>query len=221
MIENNHVELWNRCLKVIRDNVPEPTFNTWFVPIKPLQYEGNTLTVGVPSQFFYEFIEEKFLGLLRSALYKGIGEGTQLMYSILTTKGNDPGKVEIPSDNRSIPGTYVQTKDARKGPSPMDAPAPQDLDPRLKATYTFENFIEGASNKLPRVAAETVAQNPGKTAFNPLFIYGPSGLGKTHLVNAIGNKIKATDPSKRVLYVSAHLFPVSYTHLTLPTNSLV
>lgn len=211
MIENNHVELWNRCLKVIRDNVPEPTFNTWFAPIKPLKYEGKTLTVEVPSQFFYEFIEEKFLGLLRSSLYKGIGEGTQLMYSVLTTKGNVPGEVNLPSDNRSIPGSYVRQKDLRKSPTPLSAPAPQDLDPHLKSNYNFENFIEGSSNKLPRVAAETVAQNPGKTAFNPLFIYGPSGLGKTHLVNAIGNKIKATYPEKRVLYVSAHLFQVQYT----------
>ena len=211
MIENNHDELWNRCLKVIRVNVPEPTFNTWFAPIRPVKYEGNTLTIEVPSQFFYEFIEEKFLGLLRSALYKGIGEGTQLMYSVLTAKGKTPGEVSFPSDNRSISGPYVRQKDMRKSPALMDAPAPQDLDPHLKPNYNFENFIEGSSNKLPRVAAETVARNPGKTAFNPLFIYGSSGLGKTHLVNAIGNKIKATYPEKRVLYVSAHLFQVQYT----------
>ncbi len=205
MIENNHVALWNSCLQIIRDNVPEPTFNTWFAPIKPLKYEGNTLTVGVPSQFFYEFIEEKFLSLLRSALYKGIGEGTQLMYSILTARTE---RVEMPS---STP--------ARRDPLPTKDPrrveripfAPQDLDARLKSSYTFENFIKGTTNELTRSVAETVAEKPGKTAFNPLFIYGPSGVGKTHLANAIGNRIKTTMPSQRVLYLSAHLFQVQYT----------
>lgn len=215
MVENNCVELWNRCLKMIKDNVSEPTFNTWFVPIKPYRYEGKTLTVEVPSQFFYEIIEEKFLGLLRSALYKEIGEGTRLKYRIQTPEGKkrDNNVITIPSDNRPIsdmPAGRVP-KDLRKVPGLINMPAAQDLDPQLKPSYNFENFIEGTSNKLSRVAAETVAEKPGKTSFNPLFIYGPSGVGKTHLVNAIGNKIKATYPEMRVLYVSAHLFQVQYT----------
>ena len=88
MIENDHVVLWGRCLNLIRDNVPETTFKTWFEPIVPLKYEDKALTIGVPSPFFYEFLEEKFVDLLRAALYKEIGEGTQLMYCILTDKTN-------------------------------------------------------------------------------------------------------------------------------------
>ena len=211
MIEEDHVGLWNRCLKVIRDNVPETTFNTWFVPIIPLRYENKALTVQVPSQFFYEFLEEKFVELLRATLYKEIGEGTKLMYRVLTDKTNNI-TVDLEASNRSIAVPQRSNiREANKAPNPLQAPAPQDLDPRLNPNYNFENFIEGYSNKLSRTAGEAVAENPAKTSFNPLFIYGPSGVGKTHLVNAIGTKIKELFTNKRVLYVSAHLFQVQYT----------
>lgn len=212
MSECDHVGLWNRCLKVIRDNVPETTYNTWFVPIIPLKYENKALTVQVPSQFFYEFLEEKFIDLLRATLYKEIGEGTKLMYRVLTDKTNNI-TVDLEASNRSaaIPQRSTTRIDMRKTPTPLQSPAPQDLDPRLNPNYNFENFIEGYSNKLSRTAGEAVALNPAKTTFNPLFIYGPSGVGKTHLANAIGTKIKELHPNKRVLYVSAHLFQVQYT----------
>ena len=224
MIENDHVVLWNRCLNIIRDNVPDTTYKTWFEPIVPLKYEDHALTIGVPSPFFYEFLEEKFVDLLRAALYKEIGEGTQLMYCILTDKTNHI-TVNIEGTKRSsaLPAQTV-IKDGNKAPNPMQAPAPQDLDPHLNPNYNFENFIKGNSNEFSRTVGETVAKNPART-FNPLFLYGPSGVGKTHLINAIGTRIKELYPEKRVLYVSAHLFqvqytdsvPVSYTHLTLTT----
>lgn len=211
MIESDHVALWNRCLKMIRDNVPETTYNTWFVPITPLKYENKALTVQVPSQFFYEFLEEKFVELLRVTLYKEIGEGTKLMYRVLTDKTNNI-TVDLEASNRSIAIPQKgNIREANKTPNPLREPAPQDLDPRLNPNYNFENFIEGYSNKLSRTAGEAVALNPAKTTFNPLFVYGPSGVGKTHLVNAIGTKIKELYPEKRVLYVSAHLFQVQYT----------
>ena len=210
MIENDHVVLWNRCLNIIRDNVPDTTYKTWFEPIVPLKYEDHALTIGVPSPFFYEFLEEKFVDLLRAALYKEIGEGTQLMYCILTDKTNHI-TVNIEGTKRSsaLPAQTV-IKDGNKAPNPMQAPAPQDLDPHLNPNYNFENFIKGNSNEFSRTVGETVAKNPART-FNPLFLYGPSGVGKTHLANAIGTKIKELYPEKRVLYVSAHLFQVQYT----------
>ena len=186
MIEHNQaVALWNRCLSFIKDNVNATAFKTWFEPIVPLKYEATekALTIGVPSPFFYEYLEEKYVGLLRAAIYKEIGEGTELMYSILTDKTN-----------------HIT----------VNIEAPQDLDPHLNPNYNFENFIKGNSNEFSRTVAETVAQNPART-FNPLFIYGPSGVGKTHLINAIGTRIKELYPEKRVLYVSAHLFQVQYT----------
>ena len=210
MIENDHVVLWNRCLNIIRDNVPDTTYKTWFEPIVPLKYEDHALTIGVPSPFFYEFLEEKFVDLLRAALYKEIGEGTQLMYCILTDKTNHI-TVNIEGTKRSsaLPAQTV-IKDGNKAPNPMPVPAPQDLDPHLNPNYNFENFIKGNSNEFSRTVGETVAKNPART-FNPLFLYGPSGVGKTHLINAIGTRIKELYPEKRVLYVSAHLFQVQYT----------
>ena len=207
MIENKHVELWERCLQVIRDNVPEPTFNTWFKPIIPLKYEDKALTIGVPTPFFYEFLEEKFADLLRSALNKEIGEGTQLMYTVHISKTATTTWTGKPEDS------IIKPKPIEKGntaPSPMQAPAPQDLDPHLNPNYTFSSFISGSSNEFSRTVGETVAKNPAKT-FNPLFLYGPSGVGKTHLTNAIGTRIKELYPEKRVLYLSAHLFQVQYT----------
>ena len=217
MIENDYVGLWNRCLQMIHDNVPETTFKTWFEPIVPLKYEEKALTIGVPSPFFYEFLEEKFADLLRATLNKQIGEGTRLMYSVLTDKTNRIS-VNIEGTNRSsaipAPGTI---REGNKTPNPMQAPAPQDLDPHLNPNYNFDTFIKGASNEFSRTVGETVAKNPAKT-FNPLFLYGPSGCGKTHLTNAIGTRIKELYPEKRVLYVSAHLLQVQYTDSVRTNN---
>ena len=217
MIENDYVGLWNRCLQMIHDNVPETTFKTWFEPIVPLKYEEKALTIGVPSPFFYEFLEEKFADLLRATLNKQIGEGTRLMYSVLTDKTNHIS-VNMEGTNRSsaipVPGTI---RDGNKAPNPMQAPAPQDLDPHLNPNYNFDTFIQGASNEFSRTVGETVAKNPAKT-FNPLFLYGPSGCGKTHLTNAIGTRIKELYPEKRVLYVSAHLLQVQYTDSVRTNN---
>jgi chromosomal replication initiator protein len=195
---------------MIHDNVPETTFKTWFEPIVPLKYEDKALTIGVPSPFFYEFLEDKFAELLRATLNKQIGEGTRLMYSVLTDKTNQIS-VNLEGTNRSsaVPASGV-IRDGNKAPNPMKAPAPQDLDPHLNPNYNFDNFIKGASNEFSRTVGETVAKNPAKT-FNPLFLYGPSGVGKTHLTNAIGTRIKELYPEKRVLYVSAHLLQVQYT----------
>ena len=210
MIEKEHIVLWSRCLSVIRDNVPETIFKTWFEPIVPLIYQNKALTIGVPTQFFYEILEEKYADLLRVALNKEIGEGTQLVYRVLIDKTNDQ-TIDLVGSNRSRvlpPSTDI--KDANKAPNPMKAPTPQDLDPQLNPYYNFENFIKGSSNEFSRTVGETVAKNPART-FNPLFLYGPSGVGKTHLTNAIGTRIKELYPEKRVLYVSAHLFQVQYT----------
>ena len=210
MIEKEHIVLWSRCLSVIRDNVPETIFKTWFEPIVPLIYQNKALTIGVPTQFFYEILEEKYADLLRVALNKEIGEGTQLVYRVLIDKTNDQ-TIDLVGTNRSRvlpPSTDI--KDANKAPNPMKAPTPQDLDPQLNPNYNFENFIKGSSNEFSRTVGETVAKNPART-FNPLFLYGPSGVGKTHLTNAIGTRIKELYPEKRVLYVSAHLSQVQYT----------
>lgn len=210
MTDNNYVELWEHCLRIIKDNIPETTFEKIFKSIKPIKFENQTLTISVPSPFVYEYIEGNYLDLLRRALYRVYGNGTQLMYSVVTVMEEaeqkwESASVSLAVTNRAIPNG------GNKAPSGTPMPAPQDLDPRLNPKYNFENFIEGLSNKLSRTAGEAVAMNPAKTSFNPLFIYGPSGVGKTHLVNAIGTRIKELYPQKRVLYISANLFQVQYT----------
>ena len=209
MIENNLKEMWNNCLQVIKDNVPPKSFDTWFAPIEPIKYENNTLFIGVPTHFFYEMLDGPFLNIMRKALEKGIGKGTQLQYKVMVVK-EDESTIEVKGSGRSTDIPVRPIENGNKAPNPMQNPAPQDLDPHLNPNYNFENFIKGISNEFSRTVGETVAKNPAKT-FNPLFLYGPSGVGKTHLTNAIGTRIKELYPEKRVLYISAHLFQVQYT----------
>ncbi len=199
-------------MEIISDNVPEAVFATWFADIKPLRYEDNTLTIQVKSNFVYEFLEGNFVDLLRSTLFKVMGNGTQLMYSVLTDKDNNLS-MEVSTENANRRGTG---NSGNSTPMPMQE-AVQELDSMLINRYTFENYVEGISNRLSRSVAASVAERPGR-AFNPLFIHGSSGVGKTHLVNAIGVKIKELHPELRVLYVSAHLFQVQYTDSILQKN---
>ncbi len=212
MTDNNFVALWDRCLKVIADNIQESTFNAFFLSIRPMKFDGNTLMLGVPSPFVYEYLEKHYIDLLRKVIYHHFGEGTRLTYCVLTDKENKK-KQEWESERSS---NAVQPKSIKRDGNKVVVSQPmqpvQELDSRLNPKYNFENFIEGLSNKLSRTAGEAVAQNPAKTSFNPLFVYGSSGVGKTHLVNAIGTRIKELYPEKRVLYVSAHLFQVQYTN---------
>jgi chromosomal replication initiator protein len=204
---NNANELWHRCLRVIRDNVSETTFSTWFAPIVPLSYENNVITLQVPSQFFYEYIEETFVELLRMTLRREIGEGTRLMYRVLVDKTSGTSTT-IPSDDKVKPALLRNIKQENPFARPTIL---QDVDPQLNPIYNFSTFVEGSSNKLARTAGLSIATSPGSTIFNPLFVYGQSGVGKTHLVHAIGVQTKQSHPEKRVLYVSANLFQIQYT----------
>ena len=196
--------LWNNCLNVIRDNIPEPAFNTWFLPIVPLKYQDRVFTVQVPSQFFYEYLEDKYLDLIQQTLYREIGEGTILNYRILVETESNTA-VELRGESKP------PKKVAAKVPSPFDRVETSEFDSQINSKYTFHNFFEGESNRLARTAAEAVANNPAKTAFNPLFVHGHSGVGKTHLCHAIGSKVESLFPDKKVLYLSAHLFKVQFT----------
>lgn len=210
-MEGSAQTLWEQCLLIIRNNVGEKQYNTWFDPIKILSFENRILTFGLPSQYFYEFLSEHFGRLIIYVVRRVFGENTQLKYSIVVDNINH---LTMDIEPVSKPTPYAPPRPALHGneaPSPLQAPLPQDLDPQLNRNYSFENFIEGVSNKLPRSVGEAIAEHPEQSTFNPLFIYGPSGVGKTHLVNAIGTRIKELYPTKRVLYVSAHLFQVQYT----------
>lgn len=201
-----HDQLWICCLSVIKDNISEASYNTWFAPIVPLKYENSIFVLQVPSQFFVEYIEEKYIDLLRMTLYREVGVGTRLEYRVLIDKSSGKGT--------QIPSAGEQPKPITGGNayiSPYHKPQLPEIDPQLNPAYNFNNLIEGNSNKLARTAGISIANEPGKTIFNPLFVYGQSGVGKTHLANAIGVMTKQLHPEKRVLYVSANTFQIQYT----------
>ena len=208
-------EVWNNCLSYIKDNINEESFKTWFIPIKVTKLKDKTLTVEVPSKFFYEWIEENYIDLLTSAIKKELGKDSKLVYSIMMENiyGNDrPYTIKVPSikrksinnQNINLPSEVINNEIK----NPFIVPGLQKLkiNSQLSPNYTFNNFIEGDCNRLARSAGYAVSKNPAGTSFNPLLIYGGVGLGKTHLANAIGVEIKERFPEKTVLYVSAEKF---------------
>ena len=199
--------LWKNCLNVIKDNLPEETFRIWFLPVVPIKYENETLVLQVPSQFFYEYLEEKFIDLIQKTLCRVIGPNVKLMYRVVV-ENTTHTTVEFDSIGKNVEVENPRSiKKVNKSPQFFT-----EVDSQLRANYNFDNFFEGKSNKLARIAGISVADSPiGSTPFNPLFLYGQSGVGKTHLIHAIGNRIKGKQPNKRVLYVSAYLFQVQYT----------
>ena len=209
-MNNSHKALWDECLRLIQANVSEQQFKTWFAPIVFESYSENehTLLVQVPSPYVYEYLEQYYVGLLSKVLARVFGTSVKLNYRIVTVKAQHNVTTTVESDG---PSAIQQQQGTNKAPTTLDAATPQQLNPQLDAKKAFQNFIEGDSNKLPRTVGLNIAEHPGKTTFNPFFIYGPSGCGKTHLINAIGVRCKEIYPAKRVLYVSARLFQVQFT----------
>ena len=204
--------LWDRCLTVIRDVVPEAAFKTWFLPIVPLSCEEKRVTIQVPSQFFYEYLEEKYANVLQMTLHQVFGQGMILNYRVLAGQNVTGTAVEYPTDkNQNLIHRASSVEETNATGTPFRQIAPKELDSQLNARYVFDNFYEGVCNKLARTAGEAIAKDPGKTTFNPLFLYGSSGVGKTHLCHAIGLRIRELHPTKRVLYASSHLFRIQYT----------
>ncbi len=226
-MSEEHKAVWDKCLNVIKDNVPGSSFKTWFEPIEPIKLTEKVLTIQVPSAFFYEYLEEQFIDILRRTLRMVLGNGAKLEYNVVIgdKNENEPYTVSYPTNNNikivNSPLTIpLKSDDKTVCRNPFVIPGIQKLqiDPQLKPDNTFENFIEGDCNRLARSAGFAVAQNPGGTAFNPLMIYGNSGLGKTHLAQAIGIEVKERLPDKIVLYVNANKFQTQFTEATRNNN---
>lgn len=196
-MNENLTQIWNDCLAVIKDNVDIDAFDTWFSPIEPISYQNDVLTIMVPSQFYYEYIDEQYAGLLSTTLSRICGRHTKLMYRVVVDQAIKRGGT---TDMVGL-DKHIERKKNQGS----------DFESNLNYKLTFNNFVEGECNKLTRTAGINIASQPGKTIFNPLFIYGKSGVGKTHLANAIGIKTKELHPQKRILYVSANLFQLQYT----------
>lgn len=207
-------QLWQQSLQLIKGNVSEQQFETWFKPIVFVSYSPATMTilVQVPSPFVYEYLEENFVDLIGKALKRYFGQNVRLTYRVVTDKTNNKGMVLQSDNTQDQIEKPLPRENANQSYGVLDASRLQPVDPQLNPQQTFENFIEGDSNKLPRAVGLSIAQNPSTTQFNPMFVFGPSGCGKTHLINAIGVRIKKLYPQKRVLYVSARLFQVQYTN---------
>ncbi len=212
----NHEEVWHVCLSVIKDNVNLQSYKTWFEPIKPLRIKDSVLTIQVPSQFFYEWLEEHYITLLKKVIKKELGAEGKLEYSIIMDNNygsSSPYTVNIPTSNRketknpavSMP-LNIGGNNTIKNPFVIPGLKKIVVDSQLNPNYSFDTFIEGDANRLARSAGFAVSNKPGGTAFNPLLIYGGVGLGKTHLAHAIGIEIKKNHPSKTVLYVSSEKF---------------
>jgi chromosomal replication initiator protein len=195
----NPSTVWKECLKTIKENVTLMTYNTWFLPIKPVEINESTLKVQLPSQFFWEWIDEHYNTLITKTIRDILGSDAKLIYlisdetnEINSEQVNRTQKPSLPSNDKSI------------------EKAKQKFESHLNPRYTFENFIKGEGNQLARAASIAISDNPGGTSFNPFFVYGGVGLGKTHLIQAVGNKILENFPDKKVIYLSSDIFTVEF-----------
>ena len=209
-METNPKVLWDNCLNLIKENVTEQQFRTWFAPIVFENYDedSRTLLVQVPSMYVYEYLEQYYVALLSKVLCRCFGTNVQLNYRVVADKKHHV-TVDV-EGSEAVNIEPVPATQGNKSPQLLDA-VPHDINPQLDLHKTFQSFIEGDSNKLPRTVGMSIAEHPGKSTFNPFFVFGPSGCGKTHLINAIGVRCKEMYPRKRVLYVSARLFQVQFT----------
>ncbi|MCL2727611.1 MAG: chromosomal replication initiator protein DnaA [Bacteroidales bacterium] len=217
-----HIIVWNNCLKVIGDIIPPASFRTWFEPIVPVKLCDSVLTIEVPSNFFREYLEEHFIDLVSKCLRRELGSQAKLEYSVRVISSG--GSVTIPQQVTQISknkGVFFSSSAADIA-NPFVIPGIQQLqiESQLNPSYNFDNYVEGACNKLARSAGLSIAASPGKTTFNPLFLYGTSGLGKTHLAQAIGILVKELSPDKIVLYVNANRFQIQYMDATTVKNKL-
>ena len=213
--ENNHTTIWNNCLDIIKDNVNPQAYRTWFEPIIAVKLKSGVLTIQVPSQLFYEWLEEHYITLLKKTIKKELGNKGRLEYSIIMESGTsntNPYTIKVPTTDRnalknpSVAMPIDLNKNTIRNPFIIPGLKKIKVDSQLNPLYTLENFIEGDCNRLARSAGLAVSDKPGGTSFNPLLIYGGVGLGKTHLAHAIGIQMKQKFPEKTVLYVTAERF---------------
>jgi len=207
-------KVWINCLEIIKDIVEWQHYKTWFEPIKPVELKNSVLVIQVPSQFFYEYLEEHYVNLLAKTLRRVLGKEAMLEYRIMVDSGNQQNKpltMDVPAHGYK---TYSNNEmdfpliinNPVKNPFVIPGLKKMQIDAQLNPVHTFDAFIEGDCNRVARRAGKTVAEKPGANSFNPLVIYGGVGLGKTHLAQAIGNEVKRLHQNKVVLYVSSEKF---------------
>lgn len=211
--------IWDSCLEIIKDNVGDNAFHTWFAPIVPIKYKGNDFTVQVPSHFFYEYLEEHYAELIYASLKRVAGKNLILYYSVIVDNTDvKGGKTIVQGDPRGVNDEEKKTViNLNKSPGSAIIP-PAKWNANLNSKYTFHNFFEGESNLMARRIGKSVSEKLAEQ-FNPLYIYGIPGVGKTHLCHAVGNRITELFPEKKVMYISSHLFQIQFTDASRNNNS--
>jgi len=187
---HDHREVWKQALSVIQNQVNPQSYRTWFLPIEPLRVEGRKLTVQVPSQFFYEWLEEHYPHVIRQALSQVLGKESVPVYTILQKE--DQRTLASSEPPKRMTGQYMGE------------------DTHLNSRYTFDTFVEGKGNQFAKAASLAVSEAPGRTSFNPLVLYGGVGLGKTHLIQGIGNFARDRNTARRIKYVSSEKFTIDF-----------
>ncbi len=208
-----HIQVWEEFLSIIKENIDEQKYKTWFAPIKPVSLVDSTLTIEVPSAFCMEFIEGTYLNLIKMILKRVIGPDAKLVYTFKPVRKSPsvevPASTGITPNNKSVSVNTFHSSDA---PSAFVFPGLQKIkiNPRLNPAYSFENLIQGDCNRMGVAAGQSISMSPGRTPFNPLFLFGGSGLGKTHIAQAIGLDVKEQHPDLVVLYVTGNEFKTQY-----------
>ena len=212
-------DIWENCLAMIRENVQPQAFKTWFEPIKPVDYRNNLLTIQVPSEFFYEYLETHYIKVIKAAIRKVLGPDGKLEYSIMMDNDvNKPLAVKQPSVDRTntknppkqIQIDFEKTQNAMPNPFVLPGIKKINIESNLNENYSMENFVVGECNRVAYEAGLAIAKNPGRTSFNPMFIFSPTGMGKTHVCQAIGLETKKFHPELTVLYVNAEQFIMQF-----------
>ncbi len=213
-MEKNVEKVWSSCLKIVKDIVEWQHYKTWFEPIKPVSLKNNVLVIQVPSQFFFEYLEEHYVNLLAKTIKRELGKEGRLEYRIMVDSGNKKAQqltMDVPGQGYKVHSNNEMNfplviNNPIKNPFVIPGLKKMQIDPQLNASYTFDSFVEGDCNRVARRAGLAVAEKPGTTSFNPLVIYGGVGLGKTHLAQAVGNEVKKLHPNRVVLYISSEKF---------------
>ncbi len=228
MKEKTAEQIWKDCLEIVKDNVSAQNFKTWFDPIKAIKINNNVLTIQVPSQFFYEWLEEHYITLIKKVIKKELGAEGKLEYNIImdnaSGKTETPISVKLPNINTNLKNPHVNmpvdlNNNSIRNPFVIPGLKKVQVESQLNPNYSFDNYVEGDCNRLARSAGYAVAQKPGGNAFNPLLLYGGVGLGKTHLAQAIGIEVKKNHPNKTVLYVQSEKFITQFIEATKNNNT--
>lgn len=206
-MQSKYSQMWDECLRIIKDTIPDEQFSLWFSPLSFIRYADNQLTISCPSEFFVEQLEERYVRLLGLTLKRVFGDGLRLVYKFPVIGGDPASQVNMGS---SHPSPAVKPQPGASA-NPFKEKYVEEIDSQLNPEYTFENYCISNSNKVARSIGEAIANDPKLQTFNPLFVFGPCGVGKTHLIQAIGIRLKERDPRARVLYITARLFESQFT----------